>query len=190
MQLEIRKWHTQFEEQIDPNNPQNPLVKLAIVAIVKNPFAGTYQDDLSNLIHSSTELGKQIGDRIQKLMTNYAIQSYGKAGICGIGGEQEHANALLTTTFANPVRDAVGGGKAWISSFTKIGGPGTSIDVPLAHKDALYVRSHYDGMTVTLHDGPLPNEIAIIFCVASRGRINARVGGLSVDQIQGKDGLI
>ena len=190
MQLEIRKWQTQLEEKIDTKNPSNPLIKLAVIAIIKNPYAGAYQEDLSELINASTELGHQIGKRIQQMMGDRPIQSYGKAGICGTQGEQEIVNALLTTTFANPVRDAVGGGKAWISSFTKIGGPGTSIDVPFSHKDALYVRSHYDGMTVTLHDGPLPDEVAIIFCVASRGRINARVGGLSVDKIQGQDGLI
>ena len=106
-----------------------------------------------------------------------------------MAGEQEHINALLTTTFANPLREAVGGGNAWIASMTKRGGPGTSIDIPLASKDALYVRSHYDGMTITLHDAPLPNEIAVIICIANRGRLNARVGGLRFEEIKGEDGL-
>src|SRR5205814_98914 len=92
----------------------------------------------------------------------YRAQSYGKGGIVGLAGEQEHINALLTTMFANPLRKAVGGGKAWISSMTKRGGPGTPIDIPLASKDALYVRSHYDCMTITLHDAPLPDELAVI----------------------------
>jgi hypothetical protein len=87
------------------------------------------------------------------------------------------------------MRDAVGGGKAWISSFTKRGGPGTTIDIPLAHKDALYVRSHYDGITIMLPDAPMPDEIAVILCVANRGRIGARVGGLKADAIKGQDGL-
>ena len=79
-----------------------------------------------------------------------------------MNGEQEHGVAMLTTVFGNVMRDAAGGGKAWISSFTKRAAPGATIDIPLAHKDALYVRSHYDGITITLPDAPLPNEIAII----------------------------
>jgi hypothetical protein len=120
-------------------------------------------------------------------MQPFQVQSYGKGGIVGVDGEQEHANALLTTVFAEPLRRALGGGKAWISSFTKRAPGGTSIDVPLAHKDALYVRSHYDGMTVTVPDGPLPDEVAVIFCVANRGRIGARIGGLAADQIKGDE---
>jgi hypothetical protein len=190
MELTIRKWLTHIEENIDAKNSAAPLVKGAVIAILKNPYAGKYQEDLSELIKASTDLGQEIGARIRKVMGDHPIQSYGKAGVAGVDGEQEIVNALLTTTFANPIRDAIGGGQAWISSFTKVGGPGTMIDVPLAHKDALYVRSHYDGMSITLHDGPMPDEVAIIFCVASRGRINARVGGLAVDKIQGQDGLV
>ena len=120
----------------------------------------------------------------------YSAQSYGKAGVVGLHGEQEHANALLTTTFAEPLRKAVGGGKAWIASFTKRAAPGAAIDVPLACKDALYVRSHYDGMTIALPDAPLPDEIAVIVCVANRGRLAARVGGLRYEDIKGQDGLL
>ncbi len=123
-------------------------------------------------------------------MGPFKAQSYGKGGIVGIGGELEHANALLTTTFATPLREAMGGAEAWIPSFTKIAAPGASIDVPLAHKDALYVRSHYDGVTVTLPpEAPAPDEIALIVCLANRGRLNARVGGLSAKDVVGKDGL-
>jgi len=190
MQLKIRKWDFQLEEHLDIHQPKHPLVKAAVIVTLKNPYAGKYQEDLSELIQESAQLGAMIGKKLVSLMGDHPIQSYGKAGIVGVAGEQEIINALLTTTFANPIREAIGGGKAWISSFTKVGGPGTSIDVPLAHKDALYVRSHYDGMSLTLHDGPMPDEVAIIFCVASRGRINARVGGLAVEKIQGQDGLI
>ena len=106
-----------------------------------------------------------------------------------INGEQEHGNAMLTTVFGNVMREAIGGGKAWISSMTKRAAPGASIDIPLAHKDALYVRSHYDGMTLTLPDAPQPNEIAIIAVYATRARPNQRVGGLSAAEIKGEDGL-
>lgn len=92
------------------------------------------------------------------------------------------ANALLTTAFANPFREAIGGGGAWISSMTKVSAPGTPIDIPMNHKHDVYVRSHYDGMSLMLPGAPLPDEIAVIFCVASRGRINARVGGMTHSQ--------
>ena len=96
---------------------------------------------------------------------------------------------MLTTVFGNVMRDAAGGGKAWISSITKRAAPGSTIDIPLAHKDALYVRSHYDGITITIPDAPLPNEIAVICAYASRGRPNHRVGGLAASEIKGIDGL-
>ena len=96
-----------------------------------------------------------------------------------MNGEQEHGVAMLTTVFGNVMREAAGGGKAWISSLTKRAAPGAAIDIPLAHKDALYVRSHYDGITITLPDAPLPDEIAIICAYANRGRPNHRVGGLA-----------
>ena len=104
-------------------------------------------------------------------------------------GEYEHGNAFLTTEFANPIREAVGGGAAWIPSTGKRGAIGTSIDIPLAHKDALYVRSHYDTITASFCDAPAPHEVVIIVAVATRGRLHARLGGLSADDIEGKDGL-
>ena len=123
-------------------------------------------------------------------MRPYDVQSYGKAGLVGVAGEQEHAVAMLTTVFGDAIRRAVGGGKAWISSLTKRVASGATIDVPLAHKDALYVRSHYDGVTIAIPDGPLPDEIAIIAVFANRGRLNHRVGGLSASAISGVDGLV
>jgi hypothetical protein len=97
---------------------------------------------------------------------------------------------MLTTVFAAPLREAVGGAAAWIPSFTKLAAPGSAIDVPLAHKDALYVRSHYDGVSITLpSDAPAADEVALIVCLANRGRLNARVGGLAAKDIVGKDGL-
>jgi hypothetical protein len=167
-----------------------PLRKVAVVAVVANPFAGAYAPDLSPLVDASGELGRMIAGRAVELLHPYAAESYGKGAVVGLDGEQEHGVAMLTTIFGNVMREAVGGGKAWISSLTKRAGPGATIDIPLAHKDALYVRSHYDGMSLTLHDAPLANEIAVICCLANRGRLNERVGGLSKDRIQGRDGLV
>jgi len=166
-----------------------PLRRVAGVAIVQNPFFGKgYVEDMSPAIEASSEVGQQLAEIAVSAMGGLKVQSYGKGGIVGLGGEQEHVNAMLTTTFAEPLRACVGGGAAWISSFTKRGAPGTLIDIPLAHKDALYVRSHYDGMTVHLQEAPLADEVALIVCLANRGRINARVGGLKVTDIVGKDG--
>jgi hypothetical protein len=167
-----------------------PLRKAAAVAIIDNPFAGRFVEDLSPLTHASEAIGREICAIAVRLLAPDQAVSYGKAAVVGTNGEQEHGNAMLTTVFGNVMREAAGGGKAWISSMTKRAAPGAVIDIPLAHKDALYVRSHYDGMTVMLPDAPQPNEIAIIAVYATRGRPNQRVGGLSASDIKGQDGLV
>jgi len=171
-------------QSIDP-----PLRKVTVVAIVDNPFAGRFERDLTPLIDASAAIGRHICALATACLAPHKPASYGKGAVIGSNGEQEHGVAMLTTVFGNVMREAAGGGKAWISSFTKRAAPGATIDIPLAHKDALYVRSHYDGITVTLPDAPLPNEIAIIGAFANRGRPNHRVGGLSAEAIKGVDGL-
>ena len=163
--------------------------KIVLGAVVKNPYAGVFSASLDKLVENSSKLGVEFGRRLVELAGKTGIVSYGKACIVGVQGEYEHGNALLTSAFADPVRDAVGGGKSWIPSTGKIGGPGTTIDVPLAHKDALYVRSHYDTITVTLADAPLPDEVVVLFASASRGRLHARLGGLKAADVVGQDGL-
>lgn len=165
------------------------LRKIVLGAVIQNPYAGRFSRNLDKLLKNSGKLGQEFGKRIAELAGRQKIMSYGKACVVGVKGEYEHGNALLTTAFADPVRDAVGGGKAWIPSTGKIGGPGTSIDVPLAHKDALYVRSHYDTITVSLPDAPQPDEIVVLFAFATRGRLHARLGGLKAGDIRGEDGL-
>lgn len=171
-------------QTVDP-----PLRKVAVAAIIDNPFAGRFERDLSALTRASAAIGETICRKAVALLGPTKPESYGKAAIIGINGEQEHGVSLLTTVFGNVMRDAAGGGKAWISSLTKRATPGSTIDIPLAHKDALYVRSHYDGITITIHDAPLPDEIAVICAYASRGRPNHRVGGLAANEIKGIDGL-
>jgi Amino acid synthesis len=190
--VEVRKIVT-FSEDIlsEAGKAAEPtLRKVAVVAVVKNPFAGRYVEDLSPLTQASLELGRRITTIAIAAMGEFPPQSYGKAGLVGTDGEQEHAVSMLTTVFGNVMRGAAGGGKAWISSLTKRVAPGVTIDIPLAHKDALYVRSHYDGITLTLHDAPLADEIAIIAAFANRGRLNHRVGGLAAHEIKGEDGLV
>ena len=190
--MELRKI-VSFSEEIfaeagRPGDP--PLRKVAIAALIKNPFVGRYVDDLSPLTEASLALGERIAALGVAAMRPYHAASYGKAGLVGVAGEQEHAVAMLTTVFGDAMRRAAGGGKAWISSMTKRVAAGTAVDVPLAHKDALYVRSHYDGVTVCIPDGPLPDEIAIIAAFANRGRLNHRVGGLAAADVKGADGLV
>ena len=154
--------------------------KAAVIGVLKNPFVGQYVDDLKPLITASAGLGGQLAARLMEAIGAHEVQSYGKGGLVGLGGEQEHANALLTTTFATPFRDRIGPDcTAWISSMTKVSAPGTLIDVPMNAITDVYVRSHYDGMSLVVPDAPMPNEIALIFCVATRGRLNARVGGMT-----------
>ena len=174
---------TEAGQRVDP-----PLRKVAVVAVIDNPFAGRFEPDLKPLTDASAGIGRHICGLAVALLGQQP-ESYGKAAVIGINGEQEHGVAMLTTVFGNVMRDAAGGGKAWISSFTKRAAPGAAIDIPLAHKDALYVRSHYDGITITLPDAPLPDEIAVICAYANRGRPNHRVGGLNVRDIKGLDGL-
>ena len=190
--LEMRKHFTVIEEINTEMGRSDgaPLRKVGVVAIVKNPYAGVYQQDLSLLIEESREVAEFVTAKAVAAMGDFPVESYGKGAVVGINGEQEHGVAMLTTVFGNIMRDAVGGGKAWVSSMTKRSAPGITIDVPLAFKDALYVRSHYDGMSITLHDSPLPDEMAIICCLASRGRINARVGGITVAEAKKEDGLV
>jgi hypothetical protein len=193
MDYQIRSWLA-FQEEILANETGRaadgpPVRKMALACVLQNPYAGRFSDDLSLLVKNSPALGAEFGRRLVSLAGAVEIQSYGKACVVGTEGEYEHGNALLTSAFADPVREALGGGKAWIASSGKRGGPGTTIDIPLAHKDALYVRSHYDTMSVTLHDAPGPREIAVLFAVATRGRLHARLGGLKAQDIKGQDGL-
>ena len=166
-----------------------PLVKVAVVAVIHNPYAGHPAGPLDGFIAASAKLGEAMAEAGRAAMAPYGIESYGKGAVIGMAGEQEHGIALITTPFGDAVRGAIGGGRAWISSFSKRAAPGASIDVPLAHKDALYVRSHYDGITVQLADAPLPDEVAILCCFANRGRLNHRLGGLEAAAIAGLDGL-
>ncbi|MBV8744939.1 MAG: amino acid synthesis family protein [Xanthobacteraceae bacterium] len=185
MTLKIRRTFVITEQRYEETGrvADTPLRRVAAVAVVENPCAGRYVDDLAPLIEDSIRLGAEVGTLALTAFGQYEIQSYGKGGIVGLDGEQEHANALLTTAFANPIRDLIGGGEAWISSFTKKAAPGTAIDIPMNHRDDVYVRSHYDGMSIVLPDAPMPDEVAVIFCLANRGRLNARVGGLTHEAV-------
>ncbi len=189
----IRKWYLQIEDSLagETGAPADgePLRKIVIAACIHNPYAGRYVQDLSAWIDASPELGREFGRRIREAAAGRAIESYGKACLVGMDGEYEHGNALLTNPAANPVREGVGGAKSWVPSTGKRGTPGTAIDIPLAHKDALYVRSHYDTVTAQFNDGPNRDEVVLVWAFATRGRLNARLGGLRASDVKGLDGL-
>lgn len=185
MKLNIRRSHTLIEDrsELAGRRIETPVRKIAVVTVLENPFVDRYVDDLGPMIEASVGLGRVMSRMALDALGSYKVQGYGKGGLVGTRGEAEHASALLTTAFANPIRDAIGGGKAWISSMVKTAAPGAQIDIPMNHIDDVYVRSHYDGMTMALQETPMPDEIAIIFCMASGARLNARVGGLTHDEV-------
>jgi hypothetical protein len=193
MSYHIRKWYSLVEDTLAGEtgavDDLGPLRRVVVAAAVRNPYSGAFSEDLSRIVAESPRLGEEFGRRLVAALDGMAGQSYGKSALVGTAGELEHGNAFLTTAFADPVRRALGGGKAWISSTGKRGAIGASIDVPLASKDALYVRSHYDTITVSFPDAPAPDEVVVIFAVATRGRIRARLGGLRFEDVEGADGL-
>ncbi len=185
MILNIRRSYSIIEDKTElaGRRVDVPVRKLAVITVLENPYASRYVENLRPLIEASAALGETMGQMAVDALGSFKVQSYGKGGIVGLLGEAEHASALLTTEFANPVRRKIGGGKAWISSMVKSGGPGVQIDIPMNHVDEVYVRSHYDGMTLAVQDTPMPDEIAIIFCFSSGPRLNARVGGLTHEEV-------
>lgn len=178
---DVRGWYSSVQEiRHDGGDPGEPLIKAAVGLIIRNPFAGKFNADLSALIDPSASIGHALGKRVVDLLGGQAAESYGKGGIAGTSGEQEHVVACITTEFGNPLRDEVGGGEAWISSVSKVAAAGTSIDIPLAHKDELYIRSHYDAITFSVPDGPRPDELLICVAAASGPRVHQRAGGKTV----------
>ncbi|GAA3731132.1 hypothetical protein HDA32_005636 [Spinactinospora alkalitolerans] len=188
--LEVRKTFAQIEavRSSAGRSDGEELRKVAVCAVIRNPYAGQgYVDDLSGVISASNELGRSLGLEAVRLL-GQPVESYGKGGLVGSEGEQEHVNAALTSVFGDAFREAIGGGKAWITSMTKPAVAGDVIDVPTAYKDDVWVRGHYDGVQIRVPDAPHPDELVVIGVVTNRGRLNARVGGMSVAEVAEKGG--
>jgi hypothetical protein len=186
---EVRNWVTVVQEINTDGGPivDSPLVKAAVAAIIPNPYAGRYSESLDELIDASVELSRELVARCIRALGPLEAESCGKGAIVGIAGEQEHGVACLTTPFGDAMREGIGG-TGWVTSTTKVAGAGSTLDVPLAYKRALFVREFYDTISVTIPNGPRPDEIAVIAAVASRGRVHHRVGGLAKADAVG-DGL-
>jgi hypothetical protein len=178
---DVRCWHGIVQEiEHEGGVRGSPLIKAAAAVVFRNPFAGRHVADLSALTKPSDALGRALTGRAVALLGGRPVHSYGKGGIAGTNGEQEHVVACVTTVFGDAMREMVGGGKAWISSVTKTASAGTVLDIPLAHKDELYIRSHYDAISLSVPDGPRPDEILVCVAVATGGRVHERVGGKSL----------
>ena len=193
MSAKIRKLIVEVEEtRIEMGQAIEPPVRKALaMAVIENPCAGRYVENLDELIAIGEELGGLLGARcVQALgIEPGQAQSYGKAAIVGEAGELEHAAAILHPKLGAPLRVAVEKGAALVPSSKKIGGLGVAIDVPLGHKDAAYVRSHFDAMEARVADAPRANEIVVAVVVTDSGRPLPRVGGLTASEIKGVDGL-
>ena len=193
MKAKIRKIIVQVDEiHQDGGKPVNPPTRRALaMAVIANPYAGRFSDNLDELIDIGEELGGLLGQRcVQALgMAPEQAQSYGKAAVVGEGGELVHAAALLHPKLGAPLRLAVSKGAALVPSAKKQGTLGTAIDVPLGHKDAAFVRSHFDAMEARVADAPRANEIVVAVVVTDSGRPHPRVGGLQAHEIVGQDGL-
>ncbi len=193
MPANIRKIIVQVDEvHIEMGQPVTPPTRRALaMAVIDNPYAGRYSQNLDELIAIGEELGQLLGDKcVQALgIAPGAAQSYGKAAIVGESGELEHAAAILHPKLGAPLRKAVEKGAALVPSAKKLGGLGTAIDVPLGHKDAAFVRSHFDAMEARVADAPRAREIVVAVVVTDSGRPLPRIGGLQASEIVGQDGL-
>lgn len=182
----VESTHLEMGQPIDPATR-----RAACIAVIENPFAGSYEKDLDALMVIGEELGDLLGRKCVEALgiTPTEAQSYGKSAMVGENGELEHAAAILHPRMGKPLRAAVEKGAALVASSKKMGSMGQVLDIPLGHKDAAYVRSHFDGMEVSINDAPRANEIMVAIAVTDSGRPLARVGGLTHTNAEGIDGL-
>jgi Amino acid synthesis len=178
--------HLEMGQPISP-----PTRRAAAIAVIENPYAGKFVESLADLMDIGEELGGLLGQKaVAALGINPSqVESYGKAALVGENGELEHAAAILHPKLGKPLREAVEKGAALVPSSKKRGGMGTPLDIPLGHKDAAFVRSHFDGMEVRINDAPRANEILVAIAVTDSGRPLPRIGGLQKSEIKGQDGL-
>lgn len=189
MELSVRRWISVVEEICTDGGPavSPPPRKAAVAAVIVNPYAGRWSPELTELIEPSGALAIALVQRAKAVLGVPAL-SCGKGAIVGVAGEQEHGVACLTTPFGDALREGIDG-STWVSSTSKVAAAGTALDVPLASKDALFIREFYDTVSVTVPGGPRPDEIVVIAALASAGRVHNRVGGLTRAEATAGDGL-
>jgi hypothetical protein len=187
----VRKIVVQTEEILHEGGPLAvaPPLRGAIYAICANPFAGRYEPDLQPAMEALKPLALQLTDRLVAALGGRAgIDAYGKGAIVGEAGESEHG-ALWHVAGGYGMRDRLGECRAIVPSAMKVGGMGATLDIPLGHLNAAYVRSRFDVVTVACADGPKAGEVLFALAMARGGRVHSRMGGLEVDQVKGEDGL-
>ena len=190
-EIAVRKRAITVEEIFHEGGPpaSKPLRRGAAVAVIHNPFAGRFVEEIAGFMDDLKPLGLEMAkDLVAALGGPTMIEGYGKGAIVGAGGEIEHA-ALWHAPGGYAMREVLGGAKAIVSSTKKVGGPGTRLDVPITHINASYVRSHFDAMEIGVADAPKSDEIVLALVMTSGPRIHARVGGLKASEVQGEDGL-
>ena len=191
--MDVRKYFDLIEETRMENGKtvSPPTRKAAAIAVIKNPFTGTYEEDLQPLIDIGDRLGEELSLRAMRSLqiTPEEVESFGKGVVVGLGGELEHAAAIMHPKLGHAVRRVVGGGKTMMPSANKMGGAGTELDVPVHCKEAALVRSHFDAMAVRVHDAPRDDEILVVVVLTAAGRPLSRVGGLKKEEISVRDGL-
>ena len=187
----MRKFVCVKEEIYHEGGPRidTPLTRAAVMAVIDNPFACRYEPDIQPLMETLRPLGVELAKKlIECLGGSKNVESYGKAALIGVNGELEHG-ALWHAPGGYAMREVLGGTKAIVPSSKKVGAIGARIDVPLAHINAAYVRSHFDTMEVGLNDAPRANEVIYILAMTTGPRVHSRSGGLEVSNIIGEDGL-
>ena len=191
MPVEVRRYWTVIEEIEREAGQALPRTsrRVAVAAVMTNPFAGRFEPDLAPLIEAGGELGRLLTEKAVALLDGAAIESYGKGAIVGTGGEIEHAAALIHPTYGVAVRAVTGGGAAVIPSTKKVGGPGSTIDIPLHYKEAATVGSHFDAIEVAVPAAPRADEIVVAIALTDSGRPLPRIGGLAKEEVKGEDGL-
>lgn len=187
--VRVRTWHSARDEVLhDGERPSTePLTRVAVAATINNPYAGVWSDSLELLEEAGGVLARVLMERCQELLGN-PVQAYGKGGIVGENGELEHVAAVLHPRFGGPTRE-LAEGLSILPSVKKRGGPGSSLDIPVHHRTALLVRSHFDAMEVCVPDSPHRDELLIVLAVTDGPRPHSRVGGLTVEEMVGEDGL-
>jgi hypothetical protein len=188
----VRKFVVSVDEIFHEGGPaaQTPLKRVAALAVIENPFAGSYVEEIASFMEALKPLGLEMARRMIDALGGdpTVVEGYGKGAIVGAGGELEHA-ALWHNPGGYAMRELLGDAKAIVPSTKKVGGPGTRLDVPVTHINASYVRSHFDAVEVGINDAPRANEMVVALTMTTGSRIHARVGGLKASEIKGEDGL-
>ncbi|MBN9675803.1 amino acid synthesis family protein [Salipiger bermudensis] len=191
-EVKVRKTLVQVETIFHEGGPapEAPQKRAAAIAVIENPYAGGYVEDILPFMKDLEPLGAEMAKMCIDALGGDAslVEGYGKGAIVGVNGEIEHG-ALWHVPGGYAMRDAIAESMAIVPSTKKVGAAGTRLDVPVTHTNASYVRTHYDAVEVGVPDAPRPNEIALVLVMTTAGRIHARIGGLTKDQVKGEDGL-